>query len=289
MASTNLKYTYNSGNDPWNIWATVTEFSTSGTTKQIQLTIYVQASDYDKGRNGYYTAKCTEANVDTGRVTCAIPGSAQSPLEILNEKFDVTLNNDNTASVNVLFTAGFTSQSYGGDRTASGSLTEIYFDSGGESGDSTSSHTMYINPGKGTKITVLRTWSDNAEDRGDYLAKDATESTTAIIYYPNDRFEITAEALPGYEIDYYSDDDPFYTENLTKFYSEDNTYKYHLSSSGDVSITSTATAIATVHIYNKDNSDWDKYAPYIYNKDSGWERYTSYVYNSSNTTWDRYS
>lgn len=180
-------------------------------------------------------------------------------------------------------TSGFT-VNFGDDSGGGGS---------GGGGDSSSAHIMHINPGKGTKITVYRSWSDNESSRGQYLAKDTVEPVTATIYYPADRFEITAEALPGYEIDYYDDGltddgDTFYTENLEKFYSsEDKKYRYAPMYEEDVYVNATAKAISITHIYNGSARTWDEYGIFIYNKGSGWERYAPYIYNGS--TWNRYS
>ena len=168
-------------------------------------------------------------------------------------------------------TSGFT-VNFGDDSGGSGS--------GGGEDTSASSHTLHINQGEGTIIKVERTWSDYGATG--YLSDGDT------IYYPADRFQITAEPSEGYEIDYYDSDDgehlSFMMVNLTKPYDGE---PYQLLYAADATITTTATTVATVHIYNKDNSGWNRYAPYIYNKDSGWNRYAPFVYNGS--SWNRYS
>lgn len=171
-------------------------------------------------------------------------------------------------------------------------FTVTFDDSGGGGGDGGGSgeweNTLYIEDNGVTTITVERTWSDV----GNYSYKNGSTgkvylSDNSYIYYPSDRFVITASPKDGYEIDYYDNGEPFYTENLTRFYSEsDGVYRYKLTYSGDSYVTATATPIATARIYDS-SYGWDRYTPYIYDASSGWERYVPYVYNG--TGWDRYS
>lgn len=174
---------------------------------------------------------------------------------------------------------------YNQDFATSGFTVDFSDDSGGgESGGgedtSASAHTLHINQGEGTIIKVQRTWSDFGATG--YLSDGDT------VYYPADRFQITAEPLEGYEIDYYDSDDgehlPFMMDNLTKPYDGE---PYQLLYAADATISATATPIATVHIYNQDDSSWGKYALYVYSNDSGWNRYAPFVYNGS--SWNRYS
>lgn len=120
-------------------------------------------------------------------------------------------------------------------------------DSGGDSGggnwETDGKCTLHINEGNGTKITVQRTWSDFGDYGNVYL------SDGDAIYYPADRFQITAEALPGYKIDYYTSDDgeylPFIMDNLTK---PDDGEPYQLSRNLDATVSSTATVDTGVRI-----------------------------------------
>lgn len=235
MASTNLKYTCNEGNNPWNIWAEVTELTTSGTTREIQLAIYVQASDYQYGRSGYYSVKCSEANVNTGQVSHDIPGSSQSALEILNETFDVTVDDNGKASVDVSFTAGFYSQSYGGYRTASGSLTEVYLESGdspGGEGGSEYTWRFYYTEGSGTSLKVKRTWNETDADDVGYISNG-----TVIAW--KDYFDVTFGALTGYQ-DAKVEHVNFNITKTTKNDDGTTTYRGTMSTDGNIRVTSSA-------------------------------------------------
>lgn len=174
-----------------------------------------------------------------------------------------------------------------GGRWSDGAIFTVTFDDsggddsggddsgGGDSGDI--ANTLHIEDNGVTIITVTRTWSD--------AGSTGVLSDGDTVYYPNDRFTITAEPKDGYEIDYYDNEEPFYTENLTRYESSSG-YKYQPTSNGDIYVTATATPIATARIYDA-SSGWIRYAPYIYDSSSGWIRYTPYVY--SGTGWDRYS
>lgn len=186
------------------------------------------------------------------------------------------------------FTAGdaFTVD-FGGDDSGGDDSGDSGDDSGG-GGTTVVPNILHIIQGEGTKITVERTWSDY----GDY-----TNSTIGqvflndgdTIYYPADRFVITAEALPGYEIDYYDfiDDSslstiqlPFYLENLGM----SGSGRYKQISSADVTVGATATITSTVHIH--DGTNFNPYLCCIYNG-STWDTYTPYIHDG--TDWYRYS
>lgn len=169
--------------------------------------------------------------------------------------------------------------------------------SGGSGGESSSPVTLYVNQGEGTKVKVIRTWSNNSNhyyaNTGGIMYENGVMHDN-VIWYDGDFFEIAVEAEEGYELDYYNLDEdmiPFSVSNLEWFtageYISDKRYKLIFDS--DVIITTTATPIATAHIYNKDSSNWDKYALYIYSVDSGWSRYAPYVYSESTSSWGRYS
>ena len=143
------------------------------------------------------------------------------------------------------------------------SIFNVVFESGsgdsggGSGGEVVGEHKLHINEGKGTKITVKRTWSDFGDYGNVYLSDGDT------IYYPADRFQITAEALPGYKINYYTSSDgeylPFMISNLTKPYAGE---PYQLSINSDATVT--ATAIRTTNIRIDDGTNFDnKYYCYI--------------------------
>lgn len=170
-----------------------------------------------------------------------------------------------------------------------GTSATINTQSGGSGGDSGGSgyvgaNTMFINPGEGTKITVYRTWSDEEANRGQYLAKEVTEPIMVTIYYPNDRFHILAEALPGYKIDYYYDSDgdsfPYYTDNLSKFWTNDydGAWRYQPIYDLSVSIDATATRYSCVRI--DDGTNFNSYYCYIDTE------YAEYPENDLNCTVD---
>ena len=136
--------------------------------------------------------------------------------------------------------------------------------SGGSGGDyddgtdweSYGKNTLHIVEGIGTKITVNRTWTD-------YYGGVGVLQDGADVWYPADRFQISAEALPGYKIDYYTSDDgeylPFIMENLTKPYAGE---PYQLSRNSDVTVSTTATRSTNIRI--DDGSTFDnKYWCYI--------------------------
>lgn len=129
-------------------------------------------------------------------------------------------------------------------------------DSGGGSWEEAGKNTLHISEGIGTKITVQRTWTD-------YYGGVGVLQDGADVWYPADRFQITAEALPGYKIDYYTSDDgerlPFIMDNLTKPYAGE---PYQLSRNSDVTVSTTATRSTNIRI--DDGSTFDnKYWCYI--------------------------
>lgn len=180
-----------------------------------------------------------------------------------------------------------------------GTSTTINTQSGGSGGDSGGSgyvgaNTMFINPGEGTKITVYRTWSDEEANRGQYLAKEVTEPIMVTIYYPNDRFHILAEALPGYKIDYYYDSDgdsfPYYTDNLSKFWTNDydGAWRYQPIYDLSVSIDATATRYSCVRIDDgTDDTNFGEYLCYIDTDYGSYTQFDLYIpYIDNGTSWE---
>lgn len=113
--------------------------------------------------------------------------------------------------------------------------------SGGSSSSSSGINYIHINQGEGTKVTVERTWSDYGpytnSTYGQVFLYDGDP-----IYYPADRFVITAEALSGYEIDNYTFNGaavPFELSNFTT----SSSGRYKLLYNRDGTITTTAKKI----------------------------------------------
>ena len=163
--------------------------------------------------------------------------------------------------------------------------------SGGEGG-STSPVTLYVNQGEGTKVKIIRTWSNHSSHywatTGGIMYENGVMYDDQI-WYDGDFFEIAVEVEDGYELDYYLLDGetvPFNTDNLEWFTAGEaiSDKRYRLIYDFDVTITTTATPSATVRICN--SSGWNKYILYIYNS-SGWNKYTPYIYKDS--SWNKYS
>lgn len=184
---------------------------------------------------------------------------------------------------------------------SNGDVFTVNFDSGGGDpggGDDThTSVTLHVNEGEGSKVTVIRTWSNNSNNyysnTGGVMYKDGVMHDNTI-WFDGDFFEIAVEAEDGYELDYYSlngntvpfSADNLYYESAGEIISDS---RYRLAIDADLTITTTATPISTVRIYNDTSKEWVRYTAFIYNKDSGWNRYTPFVYNGSSKEWVRYS
>lgn len=183
-----------------------------------------------------------------------------------------------------------------GNDSGENSVFLVDFSLGGSGGSgeggSSSPVTLYVNQGEGTKIKIIRTWSNNSTHY--YGNTDGIMYENGVmfdnqIWYDGDFFEIAVKAENGYELEYYNFDGymvPFNTDNLewvtTGEYISDK--RYRLVSDSDVTITTTATPSATARIYN--NSSWNKYILHIFSN-SNWNKYTPYIYK--NSSWNRYS
>lgn len=141
----------------------------------------------------------------------------------------------------------------------------------GSGGDVADSYIIHFNEGEGTNLTVTRTSSAYGATGTMYANGD--------IYYDdiwaNDRFEIVVEAQEGYQLNELIVDGLDYANGV-----------YTFNGNGDASITTSATLIASIRIFNKITSSWDTYTPYIYDG-SSWNRYRPYIYDSS--SWNMYS
>lgn len=146
-------------------------------------------------------------------------------------------------------------------------------------GESSSPVTLHIVQGIGTELIVNRIQSTN----GSIGVLEV--NTSHQVWYDSDVFEITAKALNGYELNYYSSGGVEVGFLLNNFYQISGN-EYSLIMDADASIVATATLIASAHIFNKDTSSWNRYAPYIYNG-SNWNRYRPYIYDGS--SWNAYN
>lgn len=162
------------------------------------------------------------------------------------------------------------------------SVFHVDFSLAGEGGgESSVPATLNIIQGEGTELTVNRIQSTY----GSIGILDV--NTSHQVWYGSDVFEITAKALDGYELNYYSSGGIELGFLLNNFYQVSDG-EYSLIMDADASIATTATSVATIRIYNENTSSWNTYAPFIYDG-SNWNRYRPYIYNSSNSSWDKYS
>lgn len=176
-----------------------------------------------------------------------------------------------------------------GNSTDGSSNFTVTSDSGGDSGggeeDNPTPTVLNITQGNGTILTVERIYSKHANysdgNNKVYLSNGDT------VYYDGDYFVITAEALDGYELDYYNHNGSQVPFELVNFESTDfwGNSCYSLSYEGYfASIKTTASVTSAVRIGN--GSGFEQYLCYI-NDGSTWNKYTPYIYNG--TSWDRYS
>lgn len=129
---------------------------------------------------------------------------------------------------------------FGGDDSGGDDGGDDNDDSGGDSGGSSSTpYTLTIEEGEGTVITVERTWSDH----GPYTSSQYGQvflSSGDSVYYDADRFDITAEALEGYELDSYYFNGQELGFALSNF-TTSSSGKFKLAAAANASVSSTAT------------------------------------------------
>lgn len=137
-------------------------------------------------------------------------------------------------------TSGFTVDFGGDDSGDSGDDGDDSGGSGSDSGGSSSTpYTLTIEEGEGTVITVERTWSDH----GPYTSEKYGQiflSSGDSVYYDADRFDITAEALEGYELDSYYFNGQELGFALSNF-TTSSSGKFKLAAAANASVSSTAT------------------------------------------------
>ena len=150
-------------------------------------------------------------------------------------------------------------------------LVDFSLSGDGSGGEIVDSYTLYFNEGEGTNLTVTRTSSS-------YGVTGVIYENGNIYYddiWANDCFEIVVEAQEGYQLNELIVDGLDYANGV-----------YTFNGNGDASITTSATLIASIRIFNKNTSSWDTYAPYIYDG-SNWNRYRPYIYDGS--SWNMHS
>lgn len=149
-------------------------------------------------------------------------------------------------------------------------LVDFSLDGDGSGGNITNSYILHFNEGEGTNLTVTRTSSS-------YGAIGVMYENGNIYYddiWANDHFEIIVEAKEGYQLNELVIDGLQYANGV-----------YTFGGSGDASITTSATLVTSVRIFNKNTSTWNTYALNIYNG-SSWNRYRPYIYDGS--SWNLY-
>ena len=124
MASANLNYSGHTSVIAAKAY--VTELTTSGTTRYVNLRVTVYAKDFSGARDAGYSVSCSQSGTN---VTVpmyngfTITGSEK---EIFNQNFYVSVPSGSyTASINFSFSASLYSSSAGGNRSISGSITQL--------------------------------------------------------------------------------------------------------------------------------------------------------------------
>lgn len=125
MASCNLSYSGHTG--VIKAKAYVTELTTSGTTRRVNLRVTVCSNDgFSGNRDALYSVSCTQSNTDDSVPMYNgfyINGTEQ---DIFNETFSVPIaRGSSTVSINLTFKAALYSSSAGGNRTINGTITQL--------------------------------------------------------------------------------------------------------------------------------------------------------------------
>ena len=123
MASCNLSYSGHTG--VINATASVSEISTSGTTRQVRVKLKVYAVDYTGARDGGYSVYCEDSGTNVEVPTYngfSMTGDAQT---IFDETFSVSIERGSTSAyINLSFSAWLVSPS-SGTRKISGTITKL--------------------------------------------------------------------------------------------------------------------------------------------------------------------
>lgn len=154
--------------------ASLTEVTTTGSTRRVRLVISVKAKDTTYARSGYYSVSCSQSGTNDSRISYTCPGSSSSAYAIFDETFTVSMNSDNTtATIDLSFSANIYSSTVGAYREITGKITKLTL--------TKSTYKLTISAGAGTSITVKRsgtTLSDGATlNSGDVLTVTFKAST----------------------------------------------------------------------------------------------------------------
>ncbi len=176
MASTNLSVSgYTS---VIQATATVTENTTTGSTRSVTLKIAVKAVDTTYSRNGYYSVSCAESGTSVSSQYYTCPGSEDDAYTIFSQTFTVTMNSDNTtATIDLSFSANIYSSTVGAYREIEGTITTLTL--------TETTYTLTISAGTGTSITVKRS---------------STTLSNGATLYNGDVLTITFSASTGYTL-----------------------------------------------------------------------------------------
>ena len=123
MASTNLTRTGATG--VIMATATVTELTTSGTTRSVRLILQVYSIDYAGNRDASYSVTCEQTNTDESVPMYSGFVINGTPQTIFDKTFNVAIKRgSSTANINLSYTATLNSPS-SGNKTISGTITQL--------------------------------------------------------------------------------------------------------------------------------------------------------------------
>lgn len=123
MASCNLSYSGHTG--VINATASVSEISTSGTTRQVRVKLKVYAVDYSGARDGGYSVYCEDSGTDVEVPTYNGFAMTGDPQTIFDETFSVSISRgSSSAYINLSFSAWLVSPS-SGTRKITGTITKL--------------------------------------------------------------------------------------------------------------------------------------------------------------------
>lgn len=123
MASCNLDYSGHTG--VINATASVSEISTSGTTRQVRVKLKVYAVDYSGARDGGYSVYCEDSGTDVEVPTYNGFAMTGDPQTIFDETFSVSISRgSSSAYINLSFSAWLVSPS-SGTRKITGTITKL--------------------------------------------------------------------------------------------------------------------------------------------------------------------
>jgi hypothetical protein len=273
-----------------------TNYSASGSTGVIGS--YVECIDHGSGSitlKLYVKRKDDAASIDgTYRVSGADSASGSyiltsSYTEIWSKKFNVSASGG-TASLNLSFTITATSPS-AGVKTVNASLSEVYLDSGGDSGGGSGSdpseveYYLWVYASDNVEVTVHRTYVNSAYiAEGDYVGElvDWFEDRDEYgLWYGHriwhdDAFTIEIKAADGYTIDENETEievlqwDATYNVWYFGFDATEDPYVWATAKVAGHIYIDNGTTLEAYQVFIDNGSNMDRYVPYIDNG-SGWD------------------